>query len=187
MEKRRFNRLLKKIKRDEKAFDAIYDFYYKRIVYHLSRNYGKELAEDIAHEFFLKLIKNDKEYGQIAKPTSWVYKCCDNLAKTELRKTHCNIAIDESERVVVDLTTETDNEISDVLADLDEVSVKIIHLHYWEGYAFNEIAEILGISYSSVRQRHKRVKQHLKNILEERKIGSKFNLLKVKNEREQRT
>lgn len=166
MEKRRFNRLLKKIKRDEKAFDAIYDFYYKRIVYHLSRNYGKELAEDIAHEFFLKLIKNNKEYNKIEKPTSWVYRCCENLAKTAIKKKSYNMPIeDNAVKSNFDFANIRNAEIRETISALDEISKKIVYLHYWEGYAFSEVAEIVGLSYDAVRQRHKRLKKYLSKVL----------------------
>ena len=51
------------------------------------------------------------------------------------------------------------------LGQLDDITRKIIVLHYWEGYSFEEISEILSINYDAIRQRHKRIKEKLKDIL----------------------
>jgi len=85
METRKFNRLLKSIATNEQSFNELYEYYGRRIVFHLIINYGRELAEDVVHDFFLKLITNDKEFEYIEKPTSWVYTCCENMAKTKIR------------------------------------------------------------------------------------------------------
>ena len=60
---KRFNKLLKKIETDEKAFDELYDFYYKRIIFHLKGRFGEELSEDVAQEFFIKTYSREYKNG----------------------------------------------------------------------------------------------------------------------------
>ena len=166
MEKREFNALISKINKSERAFETLYDFYYKRIVYRLSRSYGRELAEDVAHEFFLNLIKSDKPVKEVDSPAAWIYACCENLAKTKIRKERETPIGEFYEGNPAENFTDGMNaDVKAALSFLDEISRKIVYMHYWEGYGFEEISEILGVSYAAVRQKHKRLKAALKNIL----------------------
>ena len=58
MTTREFNKLIKNITVDRQALVKIYDFYYRRITYFLSRTYDKAFSEDCAQEFFLNLLKS---------------------------------------------------------------------------------------------------------------------------------
>ena len=53
----------------------------------------------------------------------------------------------------------------DILKDLNETEREIIYLYYWEGYNQNEIADMLTLTPSNVRQIHSRAIKKLKNIL----------------------
>lgn len=86
MESRKFNQLLKNI-HSEKSFDALYDYFYRRIVFHLKYIYGENFAQEVAQDFFLQLInKETDKLGYIEFPASWIYKCCENIAKRKLSK-----------------------------------------------------------------------------------------------------
>ncbi len=52
-----------------------------------------------------------------------------------------------------------------VIKKLDVTEQKITEMYYWEGYKLKEIAEILGLKYSSVKQKHKRLIKKIKNSL----------------------
>lgn len=53
MDSKRFNRLLKTLKKRSRSFDVLYEYYLHRIVYHITRYVGSDrVAEDVAHEFF---------------------------------------------------------------------------------------------------------------------------------------
>ena len=169
MDAQQFNILLNNANKDEKAFELLYNFYYKRIVAQLAKGFGKEFAEDVVQEFFIRLVKFDKKYEYINNPTAWVYKCCENIAKTKLAKENYKISFNEEIGVSSALDFDFDFEnafIGTELNKLDDISKDIIILHYWKGYSFEEISEILGITYDAIRQRHKRLKKKLKNILQ---------------------
>ena len=162
METRRFNQLLKSISVSEKSFDELYDFYARRIVFRLSGIYGRDFAEDVMQEFFFNLITGKKDYGYIKSPTSWVYKCAENIAKSKLRsKIPVEQLTDEKEyrRQYFDKP-----DIKEKLDVLDDVSRKIIELYYWDGYNLQEISELLQITYSAVRKKHSRAKAKLKKF-----------------------
>ena len=163
MEARKFNRLLRSIAKDVNAFDELYRFYGRRIVFRLSRIYGRELAEDVSHDFFLKLITENKNYGYIEKPTSWIYTCCENLAKTKI-KLNSKYALLNEEAACNNFEFEN-LEIKTVLDNFDDVTRRIIELFYWDGYNLEEISEILHIKYATVRKKHSRAKAKLKKFL----------------------
>lgn len=161
-----FNTLLNKAYYDEKAFERLYDFYYKRIVLHFCKYFGKDLAEDVAQDFFIKIVVSCKEYEYIKNPTAWVYTCCANIAKTKFAKETREITFNEEFGVDTDFGLDFEKLFLGVELDrLDELTKKIVILHYWQGYHFEEISKILGITSDAIRQRHKRLKKKLKYIL----------------------
>lgn len=84
MEAAEFNRLLKRINKDGAAIEMLYRTYYSAIINKLSFTYGKEVAEESAQEFFLKLFEIAKTQQRVNSPTSWVYTCCENIAKRKI-------------------------------------------------------------------------------------------------------
>ena len=163
MDARKFNRFLKSIAINENSFNELYQFYGRRIVFHLSGIYGRELAEDVLHDFFIKLITSNQEYEYIMNPTSWVYKCCENMAKTKVR-------LDSKYEPLYDNAEYREKffdnlEIKSELEKLDPTSRRIIELFYWDGYNLEEISEILHIKYATIRKKHSRAKAKLKKLL----------------------
>lgn len=75
MDPLQFNRLLRRIKTDADALDKLYDYYYPRIILHIKKVYPGASAEDVAQEFFYRLLRSENR-GYIAKPTSWVFTVC---------------------------------------------------------------------------------------------------------------
>ena len=166
MDAQQFNLLLNNANKNEKAFELLYNFYYRRIVAKIAKSFGKEFAEDVAQEFFIRLVKFDKKYEFINNPTAWVYTCCENIAKTKLAKEKGKISFNEEIGANSALDFDFENVfIGTELNKLDDISKDIVILHYWKGYNFEEISGILGITYDAIRQRHKRLKKKLKFIL----------------------
>ena len=167
MDKLTFNRLLKKAKYNTVAFEKLFVFYYKRIVFHLTCSFGKTVAEDAAQEFFLNIIKKDYQ-TEITNPTAWVYACAENIAKRMISKECDSVCLDTIDHTIItnNLSILSKEELfGDLYEELNKLSneeIHIIYLIYWEGYNLKEIAEILGITYSSARQKHSRAIKKLK-------------------------
>ena len=60
-----------------------------------------------------------------------------------------------------------ERDLLEQVAALPEKLRTVIHLHYYEGYALDEIAALLGISLSAVKMRMKRGRDALRVRLEE--------------------
>jgi RNA polymerase sigma-70 factor (ECF subfamily) len=166
MEGNEFNRLLHSLRTDGRAIEVLYNFYYGRIVQHLSYYYGKELSEDAAQNFFTHLFDIAENLGYINSPTAWVYKCCENIAKRKLTYESryaplygeaANRAALSDEELYGDLYSE--------IIKLDEVSQKIVKMIYWDGYSQREIADILKLNAATIRKKHSRAIKKLKILL----------------------
>lgn len=169
LEVKRFNKLLRQAKYNEKAFDELYSFYYSRIIKHLQVRYGRPLSEDVAQEFFINLITQDKDYNYVNSPTSWVYACCENIAKRKIvydsRYSLCGDDIDGGIKSVNLLKQiDSSDEVERLLSIFDDETKQIIYLVYWEGYNLKEVSEILGKSYTAVRKRYSRAMKKMKKL-----------------------
>ncbi|MBR1746903.1 MAG: sigma-70 family RNA polymerase sigma factor [Clostridia bacterium] len=167
MDEREFNKLLAQIKTSERALKKMYDFYFYKIVYHVGKKYGKTFAEDVAQEFFLKLLRSENVVCHVQKPTTWVYLQCDSIAKrkvaSENKYAYMEIGLIESVGNII--PTEEYSDLYAAMESLTDIEKKIVELYYWEGYSLKELAPMVGIDYAAVRQRHKRLISKLKKLL----------------------
>lgn len=170
-----FNRLLSRISVSDKAFEELYDYYYPRIVLHIKMKYHNVDASDIAHEFFLNLIRT-KSFKYIKHPSSWVYACCDNIIKkssnrefeeiSEITDILCADYLCDTEGKESNLSDffnskETDYYLSCLTNEEDK---KIIYLYYWMGYTLREIAGIMKLKNATVKQRFSRAMKKIKKF-----------------------
>ncbi len=163
MDSKRFNRLLKTLKKRSRSFDVLYEYYLHRIVYHITRYVGSDrVAEDVAHEFFTQLLASDKTY-EVEYPTTWVYRLCERIAVRMLKR--------EDKEFDLPDTTETDcfahivleSEVRDALNErLDPQAREIVYLRYWEGYTLKEIADMMKLEYENAKKICQRAMKTLK-------------------------
>lgn len=137
----------------------LYDFFFHRIVLHISYKYkNSDIGEDIAQMFFVKLLKMEG-VCEITNPLAWVYKICDNLAKdyfetdSRFKKTFSRDATapssDPLKKVIF-------SEYEEQLNQLDATTRQIITMKIFDGYDLKEIAEALNLRHSAVRQKYSR-------------------------------
>ncbi len=161
MTEKEFNKLIKKVAVDRNALIKIYDFYYRRIISFLQKTYDKNFSEDCAQEFFLNLLKKPVE-GYVENPTAWVYRCSINIAKNKIAKESKYTELKSDEKVGFEISVEIFGDLYDKLKMLDNEEQELVRLVHWEGYNLKEIAEILGVSHASVRQKYSRTIKKLK-------------------------
>lgn len=161
-----FNHHLKHLKTNVHSVEKLYDFYYSRIIQYLSKKYGCELAKDVAQEFFINLFNISEKQGYVSYPTSWVYTCCDNIAKRKVcYESRCVPTADM--RVKDDFLSEEQlyGDLYAVIKLLDDDSQRIIKLFYWEGYSLKEISQILDIKPATIRKKHIRAIKKMKKLI----------------------
>ena len=186
MNAEKFNRFFKKIHVSERAYSALYEYYFPRIVIDLTIRFGdKFFAEDIAQEFFENKIFKIELKEDVAYPMSWLSKICVRMALTakgrersvlpfsawgeEAFATTDERGIDEDVLLTRNETEEdyfkklllsgVSEETVEVFRKMGKANAELLVLHYFEGYSLSEIAIKNKTNYATLRVKIKRAKK----------------------------
>ena len=180
---------------DTAAFERLvrkYEKYVCTTVYSVVRNYDDSF--DVAQEVFLKLYHSIGSFKGESSFSSWLYRIAKNTALDFLRKeknNKGNVSLyiensdgEENELEIPDTSvssspeqTAIKNEAKDIIySALDEISEEhkeIIILRDIDGYTYEEISEIIGLEYGTVKSRLFRAREALrKKLLEKNYFNS---------------
>jgi len=161
-EKRTSPELLEACRRgDRDAMREIYEDNQRR-VFSVAMNYfggNREMAEDITHKVFLKLLVK-MEFDGRSEFTTWLYRVTVNACTDEARKTNRLVDIKEffglggaAVQQLMAEESETSEKVQMEIAKLKPKYRLPIVLKYSEGLSYNEIAEVLGCSMGTVASR----------------------------------
>ena len=140
-------------------------------VYRLCYSYLKTPhdAEDATQAVFMKLVKAPRAFEDAEHEKAWLIVCAAN---------HCKDVLKSSERT---RTSELPDNVADTVGGgapaepsalleavlaLPERYRSVVHLHYYEGYKTDEIAQMLDRPPSSVRNDLHDARHMLKSTLE---------------------
>lgn len=155
MNAKEFNKHLKSADSNRLAFVKLYEEFYSKIVLHIALKFNHSIAQDIAHDFFCKIVEGKfKETNTIEYPTAWIYKICDNLAINTYKKDAKYVSLADFE--FADHAQNIDNllDVTSLFENLDMFERKVIYLHFFEGYSLKEIAASLNIKYDNFRKKY---------------------------------
>jgi len=173
---------------DKKSLEVLFGRYLKPI-YSFTYRYvgGRQDAEDLTQEVFVKVWRNLKKFDQQKSFKIWIFSIAKNTALDFLKKKKA-IPFSEFEN------EEGENMITETLADLsplpqellekadlaqrlntamEKLSSKyrmVLFLRYNDHFTFQEIAEIFGESLNTIKSRHQRAILILRKML---KVGDK--------------
>ncbi len=153
-------------KRDQKAFEVLYDRYGKLMYNYFHRMLwkDKEKSRDFAQELFMKLVNKPHLYDPSRPFKTWLYSVAHNMckneyAKSEVRKVaHKEIARDEhftsgaESQKKMDRTQFMDK-LSEALLGLDEIKRQTFELRFNQELSIIEISEIMQVSEGTVKSR----------------------------------
>ena len=173
-------------KPDRVAFAELlnrYQSHVDRILYHLAPDWQDRA--DLAQEGWIRVYRNIKRLNEPVKFRGWLSRIATNLFYDELRKrkrvSH-PISLDAPRRVddgeiewdiVSDYPSPNDNlatrefyaRLKVAIADLPEAFRTTIILREIEGLAYEEIAEMTGVSLGTVKSRIARARGKLQTVL----------------------
>ena len=150
----------------------------------------REDVEDIAQQVFVKAYFSLKRFDQRAAFSTWLYKitvneCWDLLRKKKVRPLLYESDLSEeqaqqfssSERLdsrAEDISDklEAQQQIENLLQSLDERDRMMLILKEVEGFAIEEIAEILELNANTVKVRLFRARRRIVNQVRKRKMES---------------
>ncbi len=172
--------------KDHSAFKALVDRYQALVIntcYNLLGN--RQDAEDIAQEVFFQVYKSAEKFRQEAKISTWLYRIAVNRSlnfvrdNKQFRWLKSLSSLSENDREVVTEVLASNSDRPDVALEKKERNAKVqkaidslpekqrvaFVLHKYEGLSYEEIAEILQRSLSSVESLIHRAKSNLQRKL----------------------
>ena len=148
---------------------------------------NRDQAEDVAQEAFVKAFNAIQSYDPRYKFSSWLFKIANNVAIDHLRKKELDtVSIDgsphamedeEAERSRITLeSTEEDpasyaearelgGQIEEAIGHLRPEYRTVVLLRHVEGYAYDEIAEVMDLPLGTVKTYLHRARGELKELL----------------------
>ncbi|MBP0007399.1 MULTISPECIES: sigma-70 family RNA polymerase sigma factor [unclassified Roseofilum] len=167
---------------DKLAFAELvrrYQSHVNRMLYHLAPDWQDRA--DLGQEVWIRVYRNVKRLNDPAKFRGWLSRITTNLFYDELRKrkrVRPPISLDaprrfDDEEISWELpagdpgpeesltTTEFYEQLQQAIADLPETFRTTIILREIEGMAYEEIADITGVSLGTVKSRIARARQRL--------------------------
>ena len=171
---------------DKAAFSELlrrYQSHVDKVLYHLAPDWQDRA--DLAQEIWIRVYRNIKRLQEPNKFRGWLSRIATNLFYDELRKrkrTRPPLSLD-APRMLDDNDMEWDipadvpgpdedlstrefyDQLQDAIADLPEVFRVTIVLREIQGLAYEEIAEMTGVSLGTVKSRIARARQRLQSQL----------------------
>ncbi len=163
----------------------IYKTYSQRILLYLSRFVGKDDAEDLMQDVFIKVFKSINSFNGSSQIYTWIYKIATNTAIDRLKdpkykneksrstsldyieplKTNEKALEDKNDVEYDFLKTEMNQCIADYINKLPENYRAIFLLKEYDNFSFTEISEILNVTVDNVKIRLHRSRKKLHQLL----------------------
>lgn len=169
----------KSLQGDKNSLELLIKKYLKPI-YSFSFNLLRDQqdAQDLTQEIFLKMWKNLKNFDENQNFKSWLFKiaknsCIDFIRKKKKFLVYNLETIENLPDLQLLLKEEAENKdlLEKIKIEIEKLSRKskeILNLYYNFGFNFREIAQISGESINTVKSRHKRAIEKIKNSLKEK-------------------
>lgn len=156
---------------DDRAFTQLFQRYYPMIhalAYRLSLDVS--LAEEIAHETFLKAARSIESFRGDHSFKGWLYRIAANSSRDALRRrrreTEVTKAFSEDRSIQEEGRSAEFDDVAAALAALSEDLRAAVTLVYFEDLSHAEAAAILGCAETTVSWRLFRAKQKLRKLLQ---------------------
>ncbi|MDQ6705444.1 MAG: RNA polymerase sigma factor [Acidobacteriota bacterium] len=145
-------------KGDVEAYNLLISRWDKRVFNYVLRLVGsREDALDLSQDIFLKAYQNIRKLDNAARFAPWLFRIAHNEAYSLLRKRRPEVDSAEGEAPERGVTREFPIELSlAVSAALDRLNPdqrEAVILKIYQGFKFEEMAEILAIPVSTVKSR----------------------------------
>ena len=123
-------------------------------------------AEEILQDTLLKLLTAAPTFDSEEHKKAWLLKVAANLSKNRIEYN----ALRDCDELDESLAAEGREDLSFVWEAVKQLPIQyreVIHLHYYEGYSTEEMAQILSRNPSTIRSDLRRGREKLKSVLKE--------------------
>ncbi|MFM6852118.1 MAG: RNA polymerase sigma factor [Terrabacter sp.] len=153
------------------AEEQEYDWYFRACFPPVSRTvflmvHDRELAQDVTQEALYRMLRHWRTVSHYERPEAWVRRVAIRIAVRELQRRAAGAS---KERLAQPMTYDElpDPDVARAVADLAPMQRAVVVLFYWEDRPVHEIAEVLAVSDSTVKQHLFRARQRLATMLGE--------------------
>lgn len=155
--------------------------YYQPILQFISKRVANRAdAEDLTQDVFYKLIQSNRKNTSINNQKHWLYTIAKNTVTDYYRKKR--LTVNEADWTNIDLPIDSVIEgmelteqqrtslnlymlsLLDALPEEERIIMRMVEL---EGFSQKEVAEELGINYTTVRSKVQRGRQKIKKAISE--------------------
>lgn len=165
--------------KDRRAFEALYHAYYRRLFAYLFKTVRRpELAEEVLDDVMLAVWTGAGGFDGRSRPSTWIFGIAYHKAlKALARQNRHKAEVDESDgdAPMTPMTEEGPDgllarrEMADVLGralrSLPLEQRTVVELTYYHGFAYQEIAEIMGCPVNTVKTRMFHARRRLRELL----------------------
>ncbi|MFZ4799870.1 MAG: RNA polymerase sigma factor [Bacteroidia bacterium] len=147
-------------KSNEKAFEELYNRYYKKLLWFCMRIVGnKEQSEDIIQDTFIKIIDKPEAFNSNQKFSTWIYTIVNNASLNVLSKETNRDKLMSQNYVQIDFTHLNLNidakliqqKINAIYKELNEKEQAVFVLRFEQELSIKEIAKIIQIPEGTVK------------------------------------
>jgi RNA polymerase sigma-70 factor (ECF subfamily) len=142
-------------------FDDLYQLYAEKIYrFVYFKTFHRETAEDVTSDVFMKVLERIRQFDASRGTFSaWIYRIARNTVIDHYRTSHPAEDIEDGWMVSSSMSIERDAEaravlekVQDALRLLKPEQREVVIMRVWEGLSHKEIADILGMTESNVKQ-----------------------------------
>jgi RNA polymerase sigma-70 factor, ECF subfamily len=155
------------------AFTELYNRYNAKLLRYFHRMLwnDRQLAEDLLHDLFVKVIEHPAHFKAELKFSTWIYSVANNMCKNQFRRNEYHRAFNETQRAapVAEESLLEMNEFSDVLCEallkLDEDDRNLYTLRFEVEMPMEEIALLLECPVGTIKSRSFYLKKKIASLL----------------------
>ena len=162
-------------KKSPQHFEELYNKYHEQIFYFVfNRTNDEHVSHDITSQVFLSAMLNLYRYQFKGVPfSSWLYRIalneCNKYFNQNKSMRNTNVDTNDLKHLTEELEQKDNEEniqqLLNALSKINEETLQIIELRYFEQLSFKEIGEILEITENNAKVRLYRALDKLKSII----------------------
>lgn len=155
------------------AFTELYNRYNAKLLRYFHRMMwsDKQLAEDLLHDLFVKVIEHPTHFKADLKFSTWIYSVANNMCKNQFRRNEYHRTFSETQRmaaVTEEVAMEADgfnDALCEALRKLDEDDRHLFTLRFEVEMPLEEIASLLECPVGTVKSRSFYLKKKIASLL----------------------
>jgi len=164
--------------KDRRAFEALYHAYYRRLFAYLFKTIRRpELAEEVLDDVMLAVWTGAAGFNGRSRPSTWIFGIAYHKALKALARQgrhHAEIEESDVEEPMTDESPGPEGLLARrEMADLLERALRalpleqrtVVELTYYHGFAYQEIAEVMGCPVNTVKTRLFHARRRLRELL----------------------